>query len=101
YNLAAPVSGSYTVLIQKKYYLNASMKITIPEGTSPFEVPPLTMYVGDFNGDNVVDLQDIVVIAQHYGETESPFDVDRDGDIDLTDIVTVARNFGEKWEKVS
>ncbi|CCQ98436.1 hypothetical protein CULT_880009 [[Clostridium] ultunense Esp] len=101
YKLTAPVSGSYTVRIEKEYYLNASMNITLPEGRDPFEVPALTMYVGDFNGDKVVDLQDIALIAQHYGQPESPYDVDRDGDIDLTDIVTVARNYGEKWEQVS
>ena len=55
----------------------------------------------DINGDHVVDIFDLVLVASHFGETGLPGwireDVNRDGVIDIFDLVIVASHFGETW----
>ncbi len=61
------------------------------------------MSPGDVNGDRIVDIVDIVVVAIHFGETpETPnydlfSDLNSDFQIDIVDIVNVAINFGETY----
>jgi hypothetical protein len=59
--------------------------------------PPLK---GDINGDEAVDILDLVLVAQRFGES-GPFpgvnpDVTGDGVVNILDLVTVASNFGAK-----
>jgi len=45
----------------------------------------------DVNGDGVVDVQDIVYVAQRYGRTgESRADVNKDGVVNIDDLIVVA-----------
>ena len=52
----------------------------------------------DVNCDRVIDLQDIITVALHYGQTGAPGwipeDVNNDGQIKLLDLVLVAVNWG-------
>lgn len=52
---------------------------------------------GDANFDSVVDFNDLVILAQHYGSAgeASYFDGDFNGDraIDFSDLVTLAQNY--------
>jgi hypothetical protein len=56
--------------------------------------------LGDFNGDGVVDLADIVMMLPAWNTTvgdalyDPLYDLDADGDIDLADIMTVVSNWG-------
>ena len=57
------------------------------------EVPPL---VADVNGDGVVNIQDLVLIAGQFGKTgEHVADVNGDGVVNIQDLVLVAGAFGE------
>jgi len=53
--------------------------------------------------DNDVDLDDLMIVAYHYGkEYTDPgwfpqADVDSDGDVDLDDLMIVAYHYGETW----
>jgi hypothetical protein len=53
----------------------------------------------DMNCDQVVNLQDIILVACHYGETGEPGwipeDVDEDGEIRIIDLVLVLLHWGE------
>lgn len=53
----------------------------------------------DINTDRVIDLEDIISVALHYGQTGAPGwipeDVNNDGQIRLLDLVLVAVNWGE------
>ncbi|MBA7507034.1 hypothetical protein ES706_05750 [subsurface metagenome] len=55
------------------------------------------------NEDNVVDLDDLILVAYHYGETEldpswlPAADVDQDGSVGLLDLMVVAYHYGEEW----
>ena len=57
------------------------------------EVPQL---VSDVNGDGIVNIQDLVLIAGQFGKTgEHVADVNGDGVVNIQDLVLVAGAFGE------
>ena len=51
---------------------------------------------GDANGDGVVNVLDMILIAQHWGETGSsgwiPEDVSKDGAISVLDMVMIGQH---------
>ncbi len=47
----------------------------------------------DVNGDGVVNIQDLVVVANAFGEAEP--DINGDGVVNIQDLVIVAQAFGE------
>ena len=53
----------------------------------------------DVNGDGIVDIRDIVIVGQHFGQTTSPpyprYDVNADGIVDIRDIVIVGQHLGQ------
>ena len=53
--------------------------------------------VTDINGDGVVNIQDLTLVAAQFGETgeDTPADVNGDGVVDIKDLVLVAAAFGE------
>ena len=54
-----------------------------------------TEVVGDINGDGMVNIQDIVLIASSFGESvESNADVNGDGEVNIQDLVVVANALG-------
>lgn len=58
-------------------------------------------FLGDVNGDGIVDMSDIALVARAFGsfpgdpKWNPDLDINQDGFIDLTDIAIVARNFGK------
>ena len=58
---------------------------------------------GDINGDGIVDIADLTIVALAYGQFEGEpgynpdADLNKDGIIDLTDISIVTMNYGESW----
>ena len=56
------------------------------------EPPELT---ADINGDGVVNIQDLVLVASNFGKTgENAADVNTDGVVNIADLVLVAGNLG-------
>ena len=49
----------------------------------------------DLNADGKVNIQDLVIIAQHLGTANAEVDQNGDGQIDILDLVLVAGLFGE------
>ncbi len=50
----------------------------------------------DVNGDDVVNIQDLVLVASHFGETgQSVADVNSDGVVNIADLVLVAGALGD------
>ncbi len=64
---------------------------------TPTITPAPTPAIYDLNEDEIVDALDLVMIAQHFGETASDprpnYDVNADGFVDISDLVLVAQNF--------
>jgi len=60
--------------------------------------------LGDLNFDRKVDMQDIYMVARHFGSYPGHprwnpgADLNTDSKVDMKDIWTVAKNFGKKWE---
>lgn len=53
---------------------------------------PLT---GDVNGDGVVNILDLILLAINFGSTTTPeYDINDDGIINILDLIIVAINFG-------
>jgi outer membrane protein assembly factor BamB len=51
----------------------------------------------DLNGDGIVNVVDLILIGQRFGDSDVPgwinLDVNRDGKVDILDMVLVAQNF--------
>jgi glucose/arabinose dehydrogenase len=52
----------------------------------------------DVNGDTIIDLFDLISVAQHFGQQPSEntrADVNQDGQVNIFDLILVAGHFGE------
>ena len=59
------------------------------------DVMVATEVLGDLNGDGMVNIQDIVLIAASFGESgESNADVNGDGEVNIQDLVAIANALG-------
>jgi len=54
-------------------------------------------YPWDVNGDNEVNISDLVLVGRHFGEITSEGDVNGDGQVDISDLVLVGSHFGESY----
>ena len=56
----------------------------------------LPQYLEDMNGDGVVNIQDLVLVASNFGQTgQNIADVNEDGAVNIVDLVLVAGAFGK------
>jgi len=82
--------GNYTVYVSSQYQ---SEKTT---NTTTFQA----ILVGDVDGNLIVDMTDIGLVAMAYGSSEGdpPYeprlDINSDGIVDMTDLGMVAQNYG-------
>ena len=61
-------------------------------------MPFVSALTGDIDGNNVVDIFDLVIVAQNFGLDsgyDERADLNNDNTIDIFDLVTVGINFGE------
>lgn len=64
--------------------------------------PTDTPFVGDFNGDDVVDFADFFLFADHFGlmtadaNWDASYDFDGDADVDFDDFFVFADHFGKR-----
>jgi len=91
--------------------VNHTIKAEIP--TAPYEIDTtdnaladgtlMTKLMGDITGDQLVDIDDLTIIAQAFGSHEGhprwnpEADLSRDGVIDIDDVVLAAINFGKHY----
>jgi len=65
-----------------------------------FSMPPNW----DTNNDGVVNIFDLVLVSNHYGEIGNAGwireDVDNNGEIQVFDLVLVSNHYGETWWEV-
>ncbi|MFC1712418.1 dockerin type I domain-containing protein [Candidatus Poribacteria bacterium] len=59
----------------------------------------------DVNHDGIVDISDVLLVTQHFGEdvigaTDIDHDVNSDGDVNILDLITISRNLGTKYFSV-
>ena len=58
----------------------------------------------DINADFVVNIIDLVILRQHYGESTSEpyprYDMNKDGIVNIMDLVTLKQHYGEQIETI-
>lgn len=59
-------------------------------------------YPWDVNGDMKVDILDLLIVSNHFGEhitntSKNNPDVNGDGIVDISDLISIGRHFGERY----
>lgn len=75
------------------------IKITAQDNGSPVmsDSKELTISVyaaSDVNQDWNIDLLDLILVGQHFGDTGGQCDVNHDGKVDVLDFIIVVKNIG-------
>ena len=62
----------------------------------PIDLTSLSQHLEDVNGDGIVNIQDLVLVAANFGQTgQNVADVNEDGAVNIQDLVLVAGAFGK------
>ena len=90
--------GGKTQLMLRNFQLTSDTGQAIPAG--PYEVTLVVKdgLIWDVNGDGLVSILDLILVAQDFGKTASLYlgtDVNGDGIISILDLILVAQHFGE------
>ena len=90
--------GGETQLVLSNFQLTSGTGQAIPAG--PYEVTLVVKdgLICDVNGDGLVSILDLILVAQDFGKTASLYlrtDVNGDGIISILDLILVAQHFGE------
>ena len=97
FNLLA-IAGPQTVVARLKGYLTTQTTVNISTLVPGVTLPPTQLQGGDANGNNQVDLGDLVIVAANYGQATPPGDTrsDINGNVvvDLPDLAMVGNNYG-------
>ena len=73
YSIEGLPPGSYTLTATKDKYLTATKGDVVVEPGGTTAVDDVTLLAGDLNADGVIDLRDLVILAQNLGLPESPW----------------------------
>lgn len=93
YNLGGVPAGEYRLIAAKLGFLDQAEKVGITAETPHLVALVLTLLTGDITGDNVVDLDDVLVMRQDYGKPIQRSDLNRSGLVGIRDLVLLARNY--------
>lgn len=99
-------AATASLKITKNGYLSRTVQDIILSSISgnieiSTEEVPLKLWVGDFNGDNAINMMDITSVAKVFNSSRGDgrylekFDVNQDKAINFEDIVIIARHFNK------
>jgi hypothetical protein len=85
---------SYTLTASNPGYLSAVR--TVRSGTASLNLPFVRLKAGDVTGDGRIDLSDVSMISNRWGQSPgtAPLDFNLDGKVDISDISLLVRNYG-------
>ncbi|MBZ0289446.1 MAG: carboxypeptidase regulatory-like domain-containing protein, partial [Anaerolineae bacterium] len=88
-------AGAYILEASAHGFLAGRLEFTLTEGQQ-FELPAGLLKRGDTNEDNVIDLQDIMLIAANFNgpAAVSETDINGDGWVDIRDLSLLGALFG-------
>jgi len=96
FSLTVPTRGTYTISASYPGYLQAQKDSVYVVGTN-VSIGSTRLVGGDVNGDNCINILDIVSIIGKFGMTglpsTDPEDINDDGTIDILDLTIAAGNF--------
>ena len=90
-NLSNLQPGSYTLTINGSHWLTRKITGINVNGSMTANT---TLTNGDANGDNQVNLFDIVTLDSNFGKANAMADLDGSGSVNLFDYVIIDQNFG-------
>jgi len=97
FSLPVPLGGTYTVQASYNGYLDTQKSSVYVVGAT-VDIGFTTLWGGDTNNDNCVNILDIVSIIGKFGmsglPTSDPEDINDDGTINILDLTLAAGNFG-------
>lgn len=97
FELIVPKGGSYLVQASYNGYLKAQRTNVYVVGAS-VNIGTTTLRGGDVNGDNNINILDIVTIINRFGTSgwgpDEPADINDDGVVNIFDLTIAAGNFG-------
>jgi len=97
FSLSVPQGGTYTVQARYPGYMTAQRNDVYVVGAS-VDIGATTLRGGDINGDNCVNIFDMVMIASVFGTSGfsplDPKDINDDGVVNIFDLTVAASNFG-------
>ncbi len=73
YSIEGLPPGSYALTAEKEMYLTATKEGVVVEPGETAVVGNVILLAGDLNGDGVIDLRDLVILAQNLGLLASPW----------------------------
>ena len=79
--------------------LQAGWQAALPEVSEHSRIP--LMLPWDINNDGIVNIQDMILVSNSFGEAPSEYpkvDVNKDRHIDIIDLLIVAAHFGESCD---
>jgi hypothetical protein len=89
--------GFYTIVVAMPGYLSAEgdrpVKMTVD---SVIDIGEITLYGGDVNGDNRIDIRDLAYVAWHFDAYDPKADINQDGQVDILDLTLTTGNFGRQ-----
>ena len=64
--------------------------------TSTNSVGTITLLAGDLNGDDVINIFDLAIIANALDTSDPKADLNGDGVVNILDVALIASNFGQQ-----
>ncbi len=84
-------------------WLNATVARNLAGTEVPINITNAAVTISpryDINGDFIVNVADMTVLRQHYGETTSPpyprYDINEDGIVNIADLTILRNHYGEQ-----
>jgi hypothetical protein len=97
FSLEVPLGGTYAVRASYPGYLHAR-KDSVEVLGATVDIGATELVAGDVNGDNCINILDIVSIVGKFGQSglsaSDPQDINDDGTINIFDLTMAAGNFG-------
>ena len=84
------------LVAQLSEQLHAGWQAALPERQDQIPAPQTLPW--DINDDGTVDIQDLILVSNSFGEASSEYpksDINKDGQVDIIDLLLVATHFGE------
>ena len=94
---ALAVTTGAPAVIRAKHPGYLSRQYTIADPRGLVAIPPTTLRMGDVDGDDDVDLNDLLVVVQAYGSSppsDPRADLNADGRVSEIDLLAVVNNYG-------
>lgn len=103
----AGTGGVYRILAKHPGFLEKVAEGVLVGPGQTVDLGITTLLAGDANGDNKIDIFDLVAVGANYGKRTSEVilppgwvvDFNNDGKIDIFDLVAVGANYGQRGPK--